>query len=67
MYFTVNVCCNFGHNKMNVFKLYLDHIVMADKDGVLLQLCDGDNVHQLVAWHHSLRPISLFQLITGDF
>jgi hypothetical protein len=43
---------------------HLDHIVMADEDSVLLQLGDGHNVHQLVAWHHSLRPIGLFQLIT---
>ena len=49
------------------FTLYLDHIVMADEDSVLLQLGDGHNVHQLVAWHHSLRPIGLFQLITGGF
>ena len=40
---------------------------MADEDSVLLQLGDGHNVHQLVAWHHSLRPIGLFQLITGGF
>ena len=39
---------------------------MADEDSVLLQLGDGHNVHQLVAWHHSLCPISLFQLITGE-
>ena len=47
--------------------MYLNHIVMADKDSVLLQLGDGHNVHQLVARNHSLRPISLFQLITGGF
>ena len=49
------------------YTLYLDHIVVADKDGVLLQLGDGHNVHQLVARHHRLCPISLFQLITGRF
>ena len=47
--------------------VYLDHVVMADKDGVLLQLGDGHNVHQLVARHHGLRPVRLFQLITGGF
>ena len=40
---------------------------MADKDGVLLQLSDGHDVHQLVARHHCLRPIGLFQLITAEF
>ena len=40
---------------------------MADEDSVLLQLGDGHNIHQLVAWHHSLRPVGLFQLITGGF
>ena len=51
----------------NLYSVYLDHVVMADKDGVLLQLGDGHNVHQLVARHHRLRPISLFQLITERF
>ena len=39
---------------------------MADKDGVLLQLGDGHNVHQLVAWHYCLCPVRLLQLVTKN-
>ena len=39
---------------------------MADKDGVLLQLCDGHNVHQLVARHYCLCPVRLLQLVAKN-
>ena len=39
---------------------------MADKDGVLLQLCDGHNVHQLVARHYCLGPVRLLQLVAKN-
>ena len=39
---------------------------MADKDGVLFQLCDGHNVHQLVARHYCLCPVRLFQLVARN-
>ena len=39
---------------------------MADKDGVLLQLGDGHNVHQLVARHYCLCPVRLLQLVAKN-
>ena len=39
---------------------------MADKDGVLLQLGDGHNVHQLVARHYCLCPVRLLKLVAKN-
>ena len=49
-----------------MFNPHLDHVVMADKDGVLLQLGDGHNVHQLVARYYRLCPVRLLQLVTRN-
>ena len=49
-----------------MFNPHLDHVVMADKDGVLFQLCDGHNVHQLMARHYCLCPVRLLQLVAKN-
>ena len=49
-----------------MYNPHLDHVVMADKDGVLLQLGDGHNVHQLVARHYCLGPVRLLQLVAKN-
>jgi hypothetical protein len=37
--------------------------VVADEDGVLLELRDGADVHQLVARHDRRRPVRRLQLV----
>ena len=49
-----------------MYNPHLDHVVMADEDGVLLQLGDGHNVHQLVARHYCLCPVRLLKLVAKN-
>ena len=55
--------CYFAGIVFFLFTAYLDHIVMADKDGVLLQLSDGHDVHQLVSGNNGLGPVLVLQLV----